>query len=53
MVKISQSYRGVHTAHDIVRQRWLDALTHDVGWHRTTQRHRTTSSGVVRSVNTT
>ena len=45
---------GVHTAGDCARYRTtaLDALTHDVGRHRTTQRHRTMSYDVVRSVNT-
>jgi len=48
---------GIHTAHDIVRQRWImDAMTHHVGRHRTTQRTmsfdvarcRTTSYDIVR-----
>ena len=45
-------YSSVHTAHDIVRQRWMPwrTMSDNIGRHRTTQRHRTMSSGVVRQL---
>jgi len=45
-------YSSVHTAHDIVRQRWMPrrTMSDNIGRPRTTQRHRTMSSGVVRQL---